>query len=91
MWMLSIELTFLIGAVFGMLAGVFASRKIGCLLLLPIPIAMFVYVGEWQDQHPESLKSTSVLDFYFSALWPSLGALLGLWTGRYLRARMREK
>lgn len=86
--MVSIELTFLIGAVAGLLAGVLTSRKIGCLFLLPIPIAMFVYVGEWQDQHPESLNSTSALDFYFGALWPSLGALLGLWIGRNLRARM---
>lgn len=87
--MLSIEATFLIGVILGILAGVLATRKIGCLLLIPIPIAMFIYIGLWQDQNPESLNSTSALDFVFGALWPSLGALLGMWVGRYLRGRWR--
>jgi len=70
----------------GFVAGfVLRQRKLGCLLLLPLPIAMLIYVSMWQAEHPESLRSTSALDFIFIPLWPSLAAVLGFEIARAIR------
>ena len=84
--LLTIEGSFAIGVVIGALIGVaVAKQKVGCLTLLAVPVAMVFYVGWWQGQHPENLRSTSSLDFVFGPLWPSLGALCGFYGGRLLR------
>lgn len=45
---------------------------------------MVAYISWWQSQHPESLRSTSALDFLFGPLWPSLGAIAGFYAGKLL-------
>lgn len=75
----------------GLLVGVLAPRdKLGCFILLTVPIAMVVYTAWWQGQHPEALRSTSALDFFFGPLWPSLGAIAGFYVGRLLRRHLQK-
>ena len=79
----TIEGLLTVGFVFGMLVGVLApTHKLGCFVLLTVPIAMIAYIAWWQGQHPEALRSTSGLDFLFGPLWPSLGAIAGLFAGK---------
>jgi hypothetical protein len=54
-------------------------------------VAMIVYVAWWQGENPDKLRSTSGLDFIFGALWPSLGALAGLFAGDGLKSRLRRR
>ena len=83
---MSILVLLLVGALIGFVVGFAVSRqRIGCIILLIVPIAMMVYVGRWQAAHPESMRSTSALDFLFGPFWPSLGALAGFYTVRKLR------
>jgi uncharacterized membrane protein YfcA len=82
--LLTIEGAIAIGAIVGLLVGIFLpSPKVGCFVLLIVPIAMIFFVNWWQGQHPENLRSTSGLDFIFGPLWPSLGAIgtyfFGIW------------
>ena len=85
--LLSIEGLITLGSLAGLLLGMAVPKqKIGCLILLAVPIAMFFYVGWWQSEHPENLRSTSAVDFLFGPLWPSLGALAGFYAGRWLRS-----
>jgi hypothetical protein len=85
--LLTIEGSFAIGAVIGALIGVaLEKQKVGCLALWAVPVAMVLYVGWWQGQHPEAIRSTSGLDFVFGPLWPSLGALCGFYGARLLRS-----
>jgi hypothetical protein len=87
--LLTIEGSFFIGAVAGIVIGFFISRpKLGCAVLLIIPTAMIFFIGWWQGQHPENLRSTSGLDFMFGPLWPSVGALAGSCLGRLLKSRI---
>ncbi|WP_287942616.1 hypothetical protein [Sphingopyxis sp.] len=86
--MLGIEALLIIGFVVGSLVGmVMPSHKVGCFALLPVPIIMIAYISQWQNQHPENLRSTSALDFMFGPLWPSAGAIAGFYFGRFVRAR----
>lgn len=79
-WML------LAGLLAGLLIGALpASRPAGCGLLLFVPAAMLVYVWVWQSQHPESIRSTSALDFIFGPLWPSFGAIAGFALSKVVR------
>jgi hypothetical protein len=85
--LLSIEGSLGLGLAAGLLVGLLLPRpKIGCLVLLAVPIAMIGFVSWWQGQHPENLTSTSGLDFVFGPLWPSLGALGGYFAGIWLRS-----
>jgi hypothetical protein len=85
----SIEGSLAVGLAVGLLVGfAFRSRKLGCIILLAVPVAMLFYVGRWQGQHPENLRSTSALDFMFGPLWPSLGALAGFYAGQWVRSRL---
>ena len=85
--LLTIESAFAIGAVLGLIIGILLPRpKIGCFVLLTIPLAMILFIGWWQEQHPENLRSTSGLDFVFGPLWPSLGALGAYFVGLWLRS-----
>lgn len=82
--LLTIEGSMTIGAVVGLLIGIFVPRpKVGCVILLIVPVAMILFESWWQSQHPENLRSTSGLDFVLGPLWPSLGAIgayfLGIW------------
>lgn len=90
--LLTIEGSFAIGAGIGALIAIATARqKVGCITLLAVPVAMFLYVGWWQGQHPENHRSTSGLDFVFGPLWPGLGALCGFYTGRLLRSFIRSR
>lgn len=71
------------GIVVGML---FPRPKIGCTVLLAVPVLMILFVSWWQGQHQESLRSTSSLDYIFGPFWPSLGAFVGYFTGVWLRS-----
>ena len=85
--LLSIEGLLAIGFMFGLLIGVAVNRpKLGCFILLAVPVAMVAYVSWWQGEHPENLRSTSGLDFVFGPLWPSLGAIGGYLAGKLLRS-----
>ena len=82
----------LIGLIIGIVVGgVAPRRKIGCVALLAVPVAMFGYVAWWQGQHPENLTSTSGLDYIFGALWPSIGALAGFYAAQGLRDYLKGR
>jgi hypothetical protein len=84
--LLTIEGSMAIGLGVGLLVGVLLPRpKVGCTALLVVPVAMIFFIGWWQGQHPENLRSTSGLDFMFGPLWPSLGAVIGYFVGAWLR------
>jgi len=88
---MSIGMLILFGAIAGLLVGGFIpSQRLGCVVLLAVPVAMFIYVGRWQDAHPDALRSTSGLDFLFGPLWPSLGALAGFAAGQMLRKALTK-
>jgi len=90
--LLSIEGAFAIGAAAGLLIGILLPRqKLGCAALLVVPITMIFFISWWQAQHPENLRSTSALDFLFGPLWPSLGAVVGYYTGKWLRSRFANR
>ena len=85
--LLTIEGSFAIGAAAGLLIGLVLPRsKIGCVVLLAVPVAMILFISWWQGEHPENLRSTSALDFVFGPLWPSLGAVGGYFAGMWLRS-----
>ena len=84
--LLTIEGSMAIGLGVGLLVGALLPRpKVGCTALLVVPVAMIFFIGWWQGQHPENLRSTSGLDFMFGPLWPSLGAVIGYFVGAWLR------
>lgn len=83
----SIQGLLVLGFIIGLLIGATVARQgLGCLILFAVPIAMAIYVGWWQSEHPESLRSTSGLDFLFGPLWPSFGAIVGYAAGVLLRS-----
>ena len=83
----SIEGLLAVGFAAGSLVGVTVTRqKLGCIVLLVVPVLMICYVGWWQSEHPENIRSTSGLDYIFGPLWPSLGAVGGYYAGRWLRS-----
>ena len=83
---MTIQAMMYFGFVAGLIVGIVVAKpKLGCLTLLAIPIAMIVYIGWWQSQNPDMLRSTSALDFMFGPLWPSLGAIGGFSVGRLAR------
>ena len=85
--LLTIEGTFAIGLVAGLLVGLFIRKpKLGCLVLLAVPVAMICFISWWQGANPNNLRSTSALDFFFGPLWPSLGAIAGYYAGRWCRS-----
>jgi hypothetical protein len=85
--LLTIEGSFAIGAAAGLLVGMILPRpKVGCVVLLAVPVAMIFFISWWQGQHPENLRSTSGLDFVFGPLWPSLGAVAGYFAGTWFRS-----
>jgi len=46
---------------------------------------MIASAQAWQSAHPESLRSTSGLDFVFGPLWPSPEAMGGYPGGKAIR------
>lgn len=88
---MSIEMLALCGAAAGLIAGLAFSSRIGCLVLLAVPIGMIAYIQLWQNAHPENLASTSGLDFLFGPLWPSLGAFAGFAVGKIIRAAVLKR
>lgn len=89
---MTINTLLLCGAVAGIIVGLAIPRqRVGCVVLLIVPIAMIVYVSRWQAAHPESIRSTSGLDFLFGPLWPSVGAVVGFFAMRLLRAWLEER
>ncbi|MFO6447994.1 hypothetical protein ACLBKU_12725 [Erythrobacter sp. NE805] len=84
---MTIEALIILGGVTGFLSGLAAwSQRAGCALLALIPLAMIAYVAIAQALHPESLRSTSGLDYVFGALWPTLGAVPGFGVGLLVRS-----
>ncbi|WP_221714211.1 hypothetical protein [Sphingobium xanthum] len=89
---MTIGMMMLYGAMAGLVVGgLFSSQRLGCSILLAIPITMIVYVSRWQSANPEALRSTSGLDFVFGPLWPSIGALGGFYAARALRSALTKK
>ena len=85
--LMTIEGLLIVGAVAGLLIGLTAgSQKMGCSVLCIIPVAMIFYISAEQAQNPESIRSTSALDFVFGPLWPSLGAIGGYSIGKLVRS-----
>jgi hypothetical protein len=88
---MTIELLLVCGFVFGLLVGIAVAKpRLGCFILLAVPVATIVYIDWWQGENPDKLRSTSALDFIFGPLWPSLGAIGGLFAGRLLRPPFRK-
>lgn len=84
--LLTIEGSLAIGAVAGLFVGMLVPRpKVGCFILLAVPVAMIFFISGWQAEHPENLRSTSALDSFFGPLWPSIGAVGGYFAGMWLR------
>jgi hypothetical protein len=80
------------GFLAGLLVGLtITKQKLGCLILLTVPVAMILYISWWQDQNPEALGSTSALDFVFGPLWPSLSAIAGFYVGMFVRSHLSKK
>jgi hypothetical protein len=89
---MTVEALMFAGALAGLLFGLTAwSRKIGCVLMALISVAMIVYVAVWQEMHPENLRSTSGLDFMFLPLAPSLGAFGGWSVGAFVRSLLKDR
>jgi type III secretory pathway component EscS len=84
----AITLGLVVGLVIGLLI---RTQKIAFAILLLIPVAMIGYVNWWQAQHPENLTSTSALDFIFGPLWPSAGAIVGYYLGKFVRDRFSKR
>ena len=85
--LLTVEGSMAVGAIVGLLLGIFAARpKIGCVLLFVVPVAMIFFAGWWQAEHPDKLRSTSGLEFIFGPLWPSIGAIGGYAIGQLIRS-----
>lgn len=78
----------LAGLLIGRLAG---SEKAGCGLLCIIPLSMVIYVAISQALRPESLGSTSALEYFFDPLWPSVGAILGFGLGLAMRPHRDDR
>jgi len=82
-----IWLLIILGGIAGLIVGAASpNEKFGCILLLGIPAVAIAYVAWWQAMHPESLRSTSGLEYIFAPLWPSSGALAGFFFSRWLRS-----
>ena len=77
-----ILLGFIVGAGLSLLI---RNQRLGCLSLIIVPIGAFAYVGWWQGQHPELLRSTSGLDFVFIRFPPLIGALAGFSLVAFIR------
>ena len=89
---LTIEGSFGIGITAGLLVGLLFPRpRLGCFVLLAVPVAMIFFIRWWHAEHPENLRSTSALDFVFGPLWPSLGAIGGYYVGMWLRSRFERR
>ncbi len=83
---MTIEFLLFWGFVAGLIVGaLMAKPQLGCLILLAVPVAMIAYISWWQGENPGKLRSTSGLDFLFGPLWPSLGAIGGLFVGKLMR------
>lgn len=78
----------LAGWLIGRLAG---SERAGCALLFIIPLSVIVYVAISQTLRPESLRSTSALEYFVNPLWPSIGAILGFGLGLTMRPRRDDR
>ena len=79
---MTIEAFVIVGFIAGLIVGC-VKPEFGC-ALLAVPVAMFAYIWWWQGQHPESLRSTSALDFVFGPLWTTIGAIGGYFVGLIL-------
>ena len=75
----------------GLLSLLFGTRPIGWVSLLIVPIGAFFYVGWWQAQHTEQLRSTSALDFLFVPLVPLAGAFVSYSVFFAVRAWLEER
>jgi hypothetical protein len=76
--MLSPIALILISLIAGGVLGLLLSQKcFGCWSLTLIPIATYAYVDWWQGQHPELMRSTSGLDFFFVQFPTLIGGLAG--------------
>ena len=89
---MTIEMLLIAGALAGLVIGLAVPNpKLGCAALWIVPLAMIIYVYAWQRAHPENLRSTSGLEFFFGPLWPSLGAMVGFVVGTSLRCFVLSK
>ncbi|WP_285713911.1 hypothetical protein [Erythrobacter oryzae] len=78
----------LIGFGYGMLGW---SRKAGWVLLALIATGMIAIVAIRQAMSPDSLRSTSALEFLVVPLWPCLGAFCGWSLGAFARALVNDR
>ena len=84
---MTIGLMLFLGWIFGLIVGGFVRNlKFGYLAMLPVPIAMVIYVSQWQGANPDKLRLTSALEYFFVPLWPSIGAFAGFFAFRALRS-----
>lgn len=89
---MTISVLLLCGVTAGLIVGsALKSHKFGCIFLLAVPVAMIIYISQWQAAHPENLRSTSALDFLFGPLWPSAGAICGFYLARWIRASRNKQ
>jgi len=85
--LVTVEGSFVAGGAAGFVIGTLLPRfRFGCPTLLVIPVARYFFVGWWQDQNPDLLRSTSGLQFIFGPIWPGMGAIAGYPVGKELRS-----
>lgn len=83
---MTIEAMLVGGLVMGLLIGaVVGSAKTGCAILLLIPTGAVLYVAVQQALEPDTITSTSALDFLFAPAWPSFAGIVGFAIARAAR------
>jgi hypothetical protein len=74
------------GTMAGLLIGLAArSDKVGCIVLMFLPVFVVVCTAVEQQLYPERLNPFSGLDFASDPFWFTIGALGGFIGGRLIR------
>ena len=90
--MLSVPALLAIGGMAGLVMGaLFGLRRGGALTLLLVPVGMIVYIANWQDKHPEALRSTSGLDYIFGPIPPTASALVAYGIACLIKAHLANR
>lgn len=83
---------FFCGLFVGLVAGAInVGRKIILALVVMMAGATAFYVGSWQEENLDKLRSTSALEFLFVPLFSISGFVVGLVIIGMLRSSMNKK
>ncbi len=88
---MTIELLLIAGMFAGLLASLLPSGKIGCGVLLLVPVAMIGFVYFELADPARRPDAQDALAYVFGPLWPSIGAIAGFALGRWVRRIMAPR